>query len=74
MDFSDILGRFPFCNCCNLRWININAFLGYNMTKKSYFLQPKFTFTKLGIKLVLSKLFHYKTKMFLMFFIVLGID
>jgi hypothetical protein len=44
------------------------------VTKKSYFTQPKFTFTKLGIKLVLSKLFHYQMKMFLMFFIVLGID
>jgi hypothetical protein len=44
------------------------------VTKKCYFTEPKFAFTKLGIKLVLSKLFHYQTKMFLMLLIALGID
>jgi hypothetical protein len=74
MNFSDILGWFSFCYCCNLGRVNNNTFLGYNVTKKCYFTEPKFTFTELGIELVLSKLFHYQTKMFFMFFIALRIN
>jgi hypothetical protein len=74
VNFSHILGWFPFYHCCNVGRVNSNSFLGYDVTKKCYLTEPKLTFTKLGIKLVLSKLLHYKTKVFLMFFVALGID
>jgi hypothetical protein len=62
------------CHCCNLGGVNSNAFLGYDVTKKCYFTEPTFTFTKFGIKLMFSKFLHYQTKVFFLLFIALGID
>jgi hypothetical protein len=44
------------------------------MTKKRYFLQPKCTFAKLGIELMVVKSFQDNTKILLMLFLILGVD
>ena len=42
------------------------------MPEIGYFRKPEFTLGIFSIKLMLSKLFQYKAKMFSMFFLILG--
>src|SRR3954466_13979118 len=44
------------------------------MSKKSNFIQPKFTLAEFGIQLMLSKLLKYQTQMSFMLFFALGVD
>ena len=44
------------------------------MSKKSYFLQPELTLTKLGIRLILTKCSKHNSQMFFVFFFTLGIN
>jgi hypothetical protein len=42
------------------------------MSKERNFLQPKVTFTKLGIQLIFPKLLQHKSQILFMFFFILG--
>jgi hypothetical protein len=44
------------------------------MSKKWNLLQPECTLAELGIKLMVTKLLHNKSKMLLMLFFILGVD
>ena len=69
----DSLRRGPVKNSLNALWVDGNTILGDDMPKVGYFRKPKFTLGILGIKLMLSKLFQNKTKLFSMFFLILRI-
>src|SRR3954471_1144356 len=72
-DLLDGLGRSPVKNSLDTFWGDGNAILGNHMTKVGYFRKPELTLRILSIEFVFSKLLQYKTKMFSMFFVVLGI-
>src|ERR1041385_85327 len=69
----DGLGRSPVKNSLDTFWGDGNAILGNHMTKVGYFGKPELTLGILSIDFVFSKLFQYKTKVFSMFFIILGV-
>ena len=71
-DLLDILRRSPIENSLNSFRVDGNTILGDDMPKIGYFGEPEFTLGILSIQLMLSKLFQHKTKMFSMFFLVLG--
>jgi hypothetical protein len=58
----------------HLARIDGNAILGENMTKKRYFLEPKFALAKLGIEMMLPKLLQYNMDVTSMIFSSLRID
>src|SRR6185436_332653 len=70
----DILRLLPIKNILHLTRIYSNTILGEDMTKKRYFFQPKLTFAKLGIKMMLSKLLENDMNMTSMIFFGLGIN
>src|SRR3954467_2084005 len=72
-DLLDGLGRIPVKNSLDTFWGDGNAILGNDMTKVGYFGKPELTLRILSIEFVFSKLFQYKTKMFSMFFFILGV-
>src|SRR4051812_30274176 len=72
-DLLDGLRRSPVKNSLDTFWGDGNAILGNHMSKVSYFGQPGLTLRKLSIEFVFSKLFQYKTKVFNMFFFILGV-
>jgi hypothetical protein len=55
-DIGDTLRLLPFKNILHFARIHGNTVLRENMTKKRYFLKPKLTLAKLGIKMMLPKL------------------
>src|SRR4051812_22981473 len=67
------LGRSPVKNSLDTFWGNGNAILGDYMSKVGYFRKPEFTLGILSIEFVFSKFRQYKTKMFSMFYFVLGV-
>ena len=69
-DLLDSLRRGPVKNSLNALWVDGNTILGDDMIKVGDFRKPEFALGILGIKLMLSKLFQNKTKMFSMFFFV----
>ena len=71
-DLLDILRRSPIENSLDSFRVDGNTVLGDDMPKIGYFGEPEFTLGILSIQLMLSKLFQHKTKMFSMFFFVLG--
>ena len=71
-DLLEILRRSPIENSLNSFRVDGNTILGDDMPKIGYFGEPEFTLGILSIQLMLSKLFQHKTKMFNMFFFVLG--
>lgn len=68
----DILRRSPIDNNLDSFRVDGNTILGDDMPKIGYFREPEFTLGILSIELMLSKFFQPKTKMFSMFFFVLG--
>src|SRR3954470_4439381 len=72
-DLLDSLGRSPVKNSLNTFWGDDNAILGNHMTKVGYFGEPELTLRILSIEFVFSKLCQYKTKVFGMFFLILGV-
>jgi hypothetical protein len=44
------------------------------VTKKRYFLQPKYTFAELDIELMVTESLQDNTKVLLMLFFILGVD
>src|SRR3954469_18605041 len=72
-DLLDSLGRGPVKNSLDTFWGDGNAILGNHMSKVCYFWKPELTLRILGIEFVFSELGQYKTKMFSMFFVILGI-
>jgi hypothetical protein len=72
-DLLDGLGRSPVKNSLDTFWGDGNAILGNHMSKVGYFGEPELTLRILSVEFVFSKLLQYKTKMFSMFFFILGI-
>ena len=72
LDLLDILRRSPIENSLDSFRVDGNTILGDDMPKIGYFGEPEFTLGILSVELMLSKLFQHKTKMFNMFFFVLG--
>src|SRR4051794_37778032 len=72
-DLLDGSRRSPVKNSLDTFWGDGNAILGNHMSKVGYFRDPELTLRKLSVEFVFSKLPQYKTKMFSMFFFVLGI-
>ena len=70
----DILRLFSNKNILRLTRIHSNTVLGEDMTKKRDFFKPKFTFAKLGIKTMLSKLLENNMNVTSMIFLDLGIN
>src|SRR3954467_14184151 len=73
-DLLDSPGRSPVKNSLDTFGVDGNAILGNHMTQVGYFGKPELTLRILSIEFVFSKLFHYKTKMFSMFCIGLGVN
>src|SRR3954468_18427042 len=69
----DGLGRSPVKNSLDTFWGNGNAILGNHMSKVGYFGKPELTLRVLSIEFVFSKFRQYKTKVFNMFFFILGV-
>src|SRR3954465_5333476 len=69
----DGLGRSPIKNSLDTFWGDGNAILGNHMSKVGYFRKPELTLGILSVELVFSELGQYKTKMFSMFFVILGV-
>src|SRR3954465_8773425 len=72
-DLLDGLGRSPVKNSLDTFWGDGNAILGNHMSEVGYFGKPELTLRILSVEFVFSKLFQYKTKVFSMFFFVLGV-
>src|SRR3954464_11013534 len=72
-DLLDGIGRSPVKNSLDTFWGDGNAILGNHMTKVGYFRKPELTLRILSVEFVFLKLPQYETKMFSMFFFVLGI-
>src|SRR3954469_4845242 len=72
-DLLDGLGRSPVKNSLDTFWGDGNAILGNHMSKVGYFGKPELTLRILSVEFLFSKLLQYKTKMFNMFFFILGI-
>ena len=72
-DLLDILRRSPIENSLNSLWVDSNTILRDDMPKVGHFRKPEFTFRILCIELMFSKLFQNKSKVFSMFFFVLGV-
>src|SRR3954470_2786810 len=72
-DLLDSLGRSPVKNSLDTFGGDGNAILRNRMSKVGYFRKPEFTLGILSIEFVFSKLRQYKTKMFSMFFFILGV-
>src|SRR3954471_19595077 len=72
-DLLDGRGRSPVKNSLDTFWVDGNAILGNHMSKVGYFGKPELTLRILSIEFVFSKLFQYKTKVFSMFFLILGV-
>ena len=69
-----ILRRFPIQNCRHLLGINSDALGRDDMTKVKNFIEPKLTFGKLRIELILSELVEHQSQMFGMILLILGED
>src|SRR3954471_17850658 len=72
-DLLDGRGRSPIENSLDTFWGDGNAILGNHMSKVCYLWKPELTLRILSVEFVFSELGQYKTKMFSMFFVVLGI-
>src|SRR3954468_8495238 len=72
-DLLDGPGRSPVKNSLDTFMGDGNAILGNHMPKVGNFGKPEFTLGLLSIEFVFSKLLQYKTKMFSMFFFILGV-
>src|ERR1043165_3777372 len=72
-DLLDGRGRSPVKNSLDTFWGDGNAILGNHMPKVGDFGKPELTLRILSVEFVFSKLPQYETKMFSMFFFVLGI-
>src|SRR3954464_11155863 len=72
-DLLDSLGRGPVKNSLDAFWGDGNAILGNHMSKVCYFWKPELTLRILSVEFVFSELGQYKTKMFSMFFVILGV-
>src|SRR3954464_7551703 len=59
-------------DCLNTFWVDGNAILGNHMTKVGYFRKPELTLIILSVEFVFKPC-QYKTKMFSVFFFVLGV-
>src|SRR3954462_15520219 len=60
-------------NSLDTFWGDSNAILGNHMSKVRYFWKPELTVRILSVEFVFSELGQYKTKMFSMFFFILGV-
>src|SRR3954468_2644262 len=72
-DLLDVLGRSRVKNSLDTFWGDGNAILGNHMSEVGYFRKPELTHRILGVEFVFPKLFQYKTKVFSMFFFILGV-
>src|SRR3954466_11804227 len=72
-DLLDGLGRSPVKNSLDTFWGDDNAILGNHMSKVCYFWKPELTLRILRVEFVFSKFCQNQTKMFSMFFFVLGV-
>src|ERR1043165_768985 len=72
-DLLDSLGRSPVENSLDTFRGDSNAILGNHMSKVDYFGKPKLTLRILSVEFVFSELGKYKTKVFSMFFVRLGV-
>src|SRR3954466_1836919 len=72
-DLLDGLRRSLVKNSLDTFWGDGNAILGNHMSKVGYFRKPEFTLGILSTEFVFSKFRQYKTKMFNMFFFILGV-
>src|SRR3954464_9884903 len=72
-DLLDGLGRSPVKNSLDTFWGDGNAILGNHMSKVCYFWKPELTLRILSVEFVCAELGQYKTKMFSVFFFILGV-
>ena len=72
-DLLDVLGRSPVKNSLDTFGGDGNAILGNHMSEISYFGKPELTLRILSVEFVFSKLCQYQTKVFGMFFFILGV-
>src|ERR1043165_861327 len=72
-DLLDGVGRSPVKNSLDMFWGDGNAILGNHMPMVGDFGKPELTLRILSVEFVLSKLGQNQTKMFSMFFFVLGV-
>jgi hypothetical protein len=68
------LGWFPIHHLLYLARIHKYVFFGNSVPQELHTIQPKFAFGEFSIEFVISQMLQNNSKMFDMFFLILGID
>jgi hypothetical protein len=68
------LGRLPIHHLLNFARIYGDTILGNVVPQEFHTLQPEFAFGELSIKLMISQMPKDNSEMFVMFFLIFGID